>query len=166
MVNILDQAIAALKALPVTESERIAWEIIERLDDKSEWDQVVQAAQSQQWLERQSKLALDAYEKVSKSLAKSHISLPRDDYLREDAYWKGFDELPDEVRELAESNFKLWRQDANHPKLRFKQIHAAKPIFSFRVGLGYRTVGVRTEDDTIAWFWVGSVSQFETSVSE
>lgn len=73
---------------------------------------------------------------------------------------KAFDELPKDVREHAKNAFKLFQENPYHPSLRFKQIHPTKPIYSARVGLGYRTLGVR-EDDTIIWFWIGSHSDYD-----
>jgi len=164
MGEILEQAITALRALPSIDSERIAWEIIERLEDKNEWDRIVGSENSQKWLVSAGEIALREYEKISKPLSLSAISIPFDNLLREGAYWKGFDDLPADVRKLAENNYKLWQENPNHPKLRFKQIHSKNPIFSFRVGLRHRTVGVRGSDNKIVWFWIGSFQQFENIV--
>mgnify|MGYP005814256571 FL=1 len=47
-----------------------------------------------------------------------------------------------------------------HPSLRFKKVHPKLPIFSARVDLDWRAVGV-LESDTLVWFWVGSHAQYE-----
>jgi len=164
MGQILEQAISALREMPTVDSERIAWEIIERLEDKNEWDRIVGMDKSQNWLGSAAEKALREYEKISKHLSLSAISVPFDNLLREGAYWKGFDDLPADVRILAENNYKLWQENPTHPKLRFKQIHRKKPIFSFRVGMRHRTVGIRSDDDKIVWFWIGSFQQFESMI--
>jgi hypothetical protein len=51
-----------------------------------------------------------------------------------------------------------------HPSLRFKQIHVEEPIFSFRVGMQHRAVGVQVEAGKIAWFWLGSFKHFRDPV--
>ena len=166
MSEIVDKAVAALMAQPKSERDRIAWEIIERLEDKSHWDKLVMTEASQHWLEQAADKALALYKKLERRLSMPLISLPSDEYLREETYWKGFDELPEEIRRLAEKNYKLWNETPTHASLRFKQIHNTLPIFSFRVGLRYRTLGVQTDDKKIAWFWIGSFEQYEDIISK
>ena len=48
----------------------------------------------------------------------------------------------------------------NHPSLRFKSIHPTRPIYSARVGLDYRAVGVRDGNDII-WYWIGSHAEYD-----
>lgn len=165
MSEIVDKAVEALMAQPKEDRDRIAWEIIERLDDKNEWDRIVAAPESQAWLETAAAAALKEYDKIGKTLARSVISLPSQRTLREDSYWAALDDLPEEVQRRAETNFRLWKTQPKHPSLRFKQIHPDQPIFSFRVGLKHRTVGVQTPDDRIAWFWIGSFQQFRDAVA-
>jgi hypothetical protein len=45
-----------------------------------------------------------------------------------------------------------------------KQVHATRPIFSVRVGLGYRALGVR-EGDEMIWFWIGSHADYDQLLS-
>ncbi len=161
MSEIVDKAIAALMEQPKAERDRIAWEIIERLEDKTEWDRLVFTQKSQDWLAVAAAAALKTYKKIEGQMSFTLISLPSEEYLREDSYWKGFDELPKETRKLAERNYKLWQKQPSHPSLRFKKVHESLPIFSFRVGLKYRTLGVETHDNKIAWFWVGSFEQYQ-----
>ena len=58
----------------------------------------------------------------------------------------------------------MFQKDPSHPSLRFKQVHTTKPIFSARVGLGYRALGVR-DGEAIAWFWIGSHAEYDQLVS-
>lgn len=164
MGEVLDRAFKALKTLPEVERERIAWEIIERVEDKTEWDKIISSKSAQSWLEDASKKALKKYTKVADKLAMKFISLNMDNVLREGAYWDSFDDLPEDVKKLAEKNYKLWRESKNAPGLRFKQIHKTLPIYSFRVGMKHRTVGVETSDNKIAWFWVGSFETFNETI--
>lgn len=167
MGEILDRAIAALKALPQDERERIAWEIIERLEDKSEWDRLVSSEKSRKWLEESAHHALSAYRKISRHMSGSLISLPpADNRIRGESYWRYFDELPEEVRKQAEKNYKLWKENPKHPSLRFKKIHGSMPIFSYRVGLRYRTVGVQADDDRIVWFWIGPFESYAKIIDQ
>jgi hypothetical protein len=160
MVELLDKAFEALKTLPAEDRDRIAWEIIARVEDKTEWDKLIALPESQRWLKQEAAKALKEYKKLSRPLSGGFVSLSHDAFLREDSYWRHFDELPAEVRKLAESNYELWRKNPNHPSLRFKQIHAELPIFSFRVGMQHRAVGVQIDDGKVAWFWMGSFKHF------
>ena len=160
MGDILYKAFDLLKKLSVEDQERIAWELIERVEDKAEWDTIVAKPLSRKWLETSANAALQTYGKSQKGLSMSFLSLPQDNMLRGESYWSQFDELPTKVRQLAEKNYRLWKANSRHPGLRFKQIHPTLPIFSFRVGMQHRSVGVETDDGKMVWFWIGSFEHF------
>lgn len=165
MGEILNRAFEMLKTLPEEDRERIAWEIIDRVEDKAEWDRIVSTPNAQKWLETQARKALKEAGKIRKKLSVTFISISQENLLREESYWKHFDELPPEVRRLAEKNYQLWKENPQYPGLRFKKIHADLPIFSFRVGMRYRTVGVETKSEKIAWFWIGSFEHFKNEIN-
>jgi len=165
MESLLNRAFEALKTLPEVDRERIAWEIIQRVEDKTEWDRIISSPEAQRWLERQAKKALQVYRKMRDKLSLTFVSVTQDKLLREEAYWTKFDDLPQEIRKLAEENYHLWKENSRNPGLRFKKIHQTQPIFSFRVGMRHRTVGVETDDGKIVWFWVGSFETFEKSIN-
>jgi hypothetical protein len=160
-VNLLEQAFEALKTLPSEDRDRIAWEILARVEDKTEWDKLIASPEARSWLEKEAARATTLYKKMRRPLSVGFVSLSHDAFLREDSYWQNFDDLPADVRKLAESNYTLWKENPNHPSLRFKQIHPAKPIFSFRVGMQHRAVGAQVADGKIAWFWLGSFQHFQ-----
>lgn len=68
--------------------------------------------------------------------------------------------LPALVREQAQRAYRLWRADSSHPGVQFKRVHASEPIFSARVGIGWRALGL-LEGDTVTWFWIGSHSEYD-----
>jgi len=61
-----------------------------------------------------------------------------------DAFWKAYRNLPDQVQQRARTAYRIWRENPGHPSLQFKQIHSTEPIYSVRIGLGWRAVGVRS----------------------
>ena len=61
---------------------------------------------------------------------------------------KAYAQLPEHVQRRAREAYRLFRDNPSHPSLRFKQVHATLPIYSARVGLGYRALAVR-DDDTV-----------------
>jgi hypothetical protein len=58
-------------------------------------------------------------------------------------------------------SYKLWFENPAHPSIRFKKVHATDPIYSARVDLDWRALGV-LEGDTVVWFWVGPHDQYDT----
>ena len=78
---------------------------------------------------------------------------------------KAYSNLPVNIREAAKKTFQLWKKNPSHPGLRFKQVHKSKPVYSVRIGIGWRAVGIR-EADTMIWFWIGSHSEYDKLVSK
>jgi hypothetical protein len=76
-----------------------------------------------------------------------------------------FGRLPARVQTRARTAYRLFRQDPSHPSLRFKQVHPSRPIYSVRIGLAYRALGVR-DGDEIIWFWIGSHSDYDQLLRE
>jgi len=66
-----------------------------------------------------------------------------------------FRRLPPDIQEKARKNYRLWRQNHNHPSLQFKRVHKVECLYAVRVGIGWRALGLREGDD-IYWFWIGS----------
>ncbi|WP_199236670.1 hypothetical protein [Ramlibacter sp. WS9] len=71
-----------------------------------------------------------------------------------------FASAPSERQMRIKDAYRLWKDNPAHPSLRFKKIHARLPIYSVRVDLDWRAVGV-LQDDTLVWFWVGPHPQYE-----
>ena len=72
-----------------------------------------------------------------------------------DKFRKAFAKVPHNIQEKARQSYQLWKSNHHHPGLHFKQIHKQQPIYSVRIGLSYRAIGI-IESDTIIWFWIGS----------
>ena len=68
--------------------------------------------------------------------------------------------LPGSVRRQARQAYALFALNPHHPGLRFRRVHPSRPVFSARVGIDYRAVGVR-DGDEIWWFWIGSHSEYD-----
>jgi hypothetical protein len=63
--------------------------------------------------------------------------------------------LPARAREQARRAYRRFQQDPGHPALRFKSVHPTQPVYSVRIGLHYRALGV-LDGDAVIWFWIGS----------
>lgn len=70
------------------------------------------------------------------------------------------DQLPAAVQAQAARAYALWRANPYPPSLQFKRVSQRQPIYSVRVGLGYRAVGLR-EEDHLYWFWIGSHAEYD-----
>jgi hypothetical protein len=68
--------------------------------------------------------------------------------------------LPEEIREHARRAYRLFRTDPGHPSLRFKKVNEESNIYSARIGLGYRALGIM-EGSTVVWFWIGSHADYD-----
>lgn len=80
-------------------------------------------------------------------------------YLTND-FVTAFRALPTSVKDIARKNYRLWKANPGHPSLHFKQVHPTEPIYSVRVGRGWRALGVM-DDTSITWFWIGSHAEYD-----
>ena len=78
---------------------------------------------------------------------------------------KAFEKLPTEIQQRARQAYTIWKENPNHPGLHFKQIHETQPIFSVRVGLSYRAIGIK-EEDVMVWFWIGSHEEYNNLIRQ
>jgi hypothetical protein len=69
-------------------------------------------------------------------------------------------QLPVEVQEQAERAYALWRIDPYHNGLQFKRVSLRQPIYSARIGMGHRALGLR-ESDQVYWFWIGTHAEYD-----
>jgi len=76
-------------------------------------------------------------------------------------FWKAYDGLPASIRELADKNFVLLKQNPQHPSLQLKKVGR---FWSVRVGLNHRALGVES-DDGILWFWIGSHAEYNVLIN-
>jgi hypothetical protein len=72
--------------------------------------------------------------------------------------------LPEQVRRQAREAYKLFAQNPYHPSLHFKQVHPTRSIYSVRISIEYRALGVQEEGEII-WFWIGSHADYDKLIS-
>ncbi len=71
-----------------------------------------------------------------------------------DRFRKTFAALPKQVQRQAKDVYKQFKQDPFYPSLNFKRVHSTKPVYSVRINIEYRAVGVQDGNEMI-WFWIG-----------
>lgn len=70
-------------------------------------------------------------------------------------FHKLFVRLPQDVQKKAKDTYRLFKANPYYPGLHFECIDRQEAIYSVRIGLRYRAVGL-LEDDVILWFFIGS----------
>ncbi len=76
------------------------------------------------------------------------------------SFWTSYHTLPDSTKRDARKAYQLCRENPFHPSLRFKCINHNEHIWSIRISLGYRALGIY-EGDTVTWFWIGDHKAYE-----
>jgi hypothetical protein len=71
-----------------------------------------------------------------------------------------FQRLPERIRRQARKAYKTWKTNPQHPGIDFKRVGKRSPIYSVRVGIGWRALGVR-QDETMLRFWIGPHSEYD-----
>jgi hypothetical protein len=72
-------------------------------------------------------------------------------------FWEQYRNLPNEVRDLADKNFRLLQGDPRHPSLQFKKVGN---VWSARVGLAHRALAVEDGEDFL-WVWIGGHDDYD-----
>jgi len=80
-------------------------------------------------------------------------------------FLEAFRSLPQRIQEKARKNYRLWKSNPSHPSLDFKRVHTRRPIYSVRIGTGWRALGI-LQDDSILWYWFGSHNVYEKLLSQ
>ncbi len=73
--------------------------------------------------------------------------------------------LPSDIRLQAREAYRLFSENSHHPSLRFKKIHGTESIYSARININYRAVGV-VDKGEIVWFWIGPHTEYEKLLTE
>ncbi|HEY53959.1 MAG TPA: hypothetical protein G4N94_10925 [Caldilineae bacterium] len=76
------------------------------------------------------------------------------------SFWVAYRTLRKTTRKQAKKAYFLWAQNPFHPSLHFKCINPQEDIWSVRISLDYRAVGV-FQGDTVTWFWIGNHDDYE-----
>ncbi len=76
------------------------------------------------------------------------------------AFRQALNTLPIAVQEQAQKAYILWMQDSYHPSLQFKRVQPKPPIYSVRISLNYRALGL-LDGERIYWYWIGTHDEYE-----
>jgi hypothetical protein len=73
------------------------------------------------------------------------------------SFWEQYEKLPEQIRELADKNFALLKENSHHPSLHLKK---AGTYWSVRVGMRHRALAVEVEGGLL-WFWIGTHAEYD-----
>lgn len=76
------------------------------------------------------------------------------------AFDKALAKLNDETRSRAAKAYRLWSENPNHPSLHFKRVSTGQDVWSVRIDINCRALGLR-KNDTIYWFWIGDHAEYD-----
>jgi hypothetical protein len=72
-------------------------------------------------------------------------------------FWHFYEQLPDDIQQLADRCYEFLKRDPQHASLHFKKVGR---FWSARVGIHYRAVAVQEGDDFV-WFWIGRHDEYD-----
>ncbi|MCZ6672566.1 MAG: hypothetical protein O7C75_06465 [Verrucomicrobia bacterium] len=71
-------------------------------------------------------------------------------------------QLPENVKQTAFKNFRLWQENPKHPSLHYKKVGS---FVSVRIGIHYRALGKESENKVV-WFWIGSHDEYDRIINQ
>ncbi|HEY9703550.1 MAG TPA: hypothetical protein V6C58_13970 [Allocoleopsis sp.] len=72
-------------------------------------------------------------------------------------FWLYYDQLPENIQQLADNCYELLKINPNPPSLHFKKVGK---YWSVRVGKSYRALGIEVKKG-ILWFWIGTHGEYD-----
>jgi hypothetical protein len=81
------------------------------------------------------------------------------------SFWKQFAALPIEVQRRAYRAYQLWPINPFANSLYFKRVSNSEPIYSVRIGLEHRALGL-LDGDTIYWYFIGNHDECEQALKK
>lgn len=76
------------------------------------------------------------------------------------SFREAYRRLPDHVRRQARESYRFFVADPRHPSLGFKRVSQRSAVYSVRVSIDYRALGVMDDGD-IVWFWIGAHHEYD-----
>jgi plasmid maintenance system killer protein len=78
---------------------------------------------------------------------------------------KCFNRLPSQIQRQARTSYQQFKENPQHPSLRFKPVHNSQPIYSVRVNRQYRALSIK-DGDTLIWFWIGDHEDYDALLKQ
>ncbi len=78
------------------------------------------------------------------------------------SFWECYEKLPAEIKNLADKNFKIFKENLYHPSLHLKKVNN---YWSVRIGIRYRALAFEVEEDLL-WFWIGPHEEYDKLIEK
>jgi hypothetical protein len=82
---------------------------------------------------------------------------------RTEDFLAAYAKLPRRVQRSATKSYRLWLRNRAPPSLDFKRVGHRTAVYSVRIAIGWRALGV-LDGDTVIWFWIGSHAEYDSIV--
>jgi hypothetical protein len=69
-------------------------------------------------------------------------------------FWKLYQALPPDIKKQAKESFILFKKDPWYPSLHFKRVHSSLPVYSARINIDYRAVGIPSRFLIFSFFYL------------
>lgn len=76
------------------------------------------------------------------------------------SFWTAYNALDKIAQKQARKAYHLWAENPFYPSLHFKCINRQEDIWSVRISLNHRAVGI-LDGDTVTWFWIGNHDKYK-----
>ena len=76
------------------------------------------------------------------------------------SFWAAYRQLPKHVQRQARAAYHLFSANPRHPSLQFKRVSQRRPVYSVRINIDCRALGILADED-IVWFWIGPHHAYE-----
>ncbi len=80
-------------------------------------------------------------------------------------FWKQFDNLSSDIQNRAFKTYRQWCANPFAGSLKFRRVSESEPIYSVRIGQGYRALGF-LEGDTVYWYFIGNHDEYEREIKK
>ena len=81
-------------------------------------------------------------------------------------FWQAFYRLPNLFKPVPLLPIENGKEILIKEGFFFKQIKGGyPPVYSVRIGRGWRALGYKTDGTTIIWFWIGSHADYDRILS-
>lgn len=83
-----------------------------------------------------------------------------------EGFWRAYEGLPEALKNRANKQFSLLKNNPQHPSLQFKKVGEShgQAVWSARVTLNYRALALQ-RDYGFLWFWIGDHKDHELLIS-
>jgi len=82
-----------------------------------------------------------------------------------DQFLQCFGRLPDRIKQQARKSYRLWKKKPSHPSVNFKLVGKKSKIYSVRVAIGWRALGLM-DGNTMLWFWIGPHAEYDQMLKD